>query len=27
VDLIRRLDVPEGNPQLGSAGEKNDGGE
>jgi hypothetical protein len=27
VDLIRRLDVPEGSPQLGAAGEKNDGGE
>jgi len=27
VDLIRRLDVPEASPQLGKAGEKNDGGE
>jgi Anti-sigma factor NepR len=27
VDLIRRLDVPETNPKLGDAGEKNDGGE
>jgi hypothetical protein len=27
VDLIRRLDVPEASPQLGNAGEKNDGGE
>jgi hypothetical protein len=27
VDLIRRLDVPEGSPQLGNAGKKNDGGE
>ena len=27
VELIRKLDVPEGNPQLGSAGDKNNGGE
>jgi hypothetical protein len=27
VELIRRLDVPEGSPQLGNAGEKNHGGE
>jgi chorismate mutase len=27
VELIRRLDVPEASPQLGNAGEKNDGGE
>jgi hypothetical protein len=27
VELIRKLDVPDGNPQLGNAGEKNDGGE
>jgi Anti-sigma factor NepR len=27
VELIRRLDVPEGSPQLGNAGEKNNGGE
>jgi len=27
VDLIRKLDTPEGTPHLGSAGEKNDGGE
>ena len=27
ADLIRRLDVPEASPQLGNAGEKNDGGE
>ena len=27
VDLIRKLDVPEGNPQLGSAGDRNNGGE
>jgi Anti-sigma factor NepR len=27
VDLIRKLDVPEASPQLGNAGEKNDGGE
>jgi chorismate mutase len=27
VELIRRLDVPEAGPQLGNAGEKNDGGE
>ena len=30
VELIRKLDAPEGNPQLGTAGtagEKNDGGE
>jgi hypothetical protein len=27
VELIRKLDAPEGNPHLGNAGEKNDGGE
>ena len=27
VDLIRKLDVGEASPQLGHAGEKNDGGE
>ena len=27
ADLIRKLDVAEANPQLGNAGEKNDGGE
>ena len=27
ADLIRKLDVPETSPQLGTAGEKNDGGE
>jgi hypothetical protein len=27
VELIRKLDTPEGSPHLGSAGEKNDGGE
>jgi Anti-sigma factor NepR len=27
VDLIRQLDVAESSPQLGNAGEKNDGGE
>ena len=27
VELIRKLDVPEGSPQLGSAGDKNTGGE
>jgi hypothetical protein len=27
AELIRKLDVPEANPQLGAAGDKNDGGE
>jgi hypothetical protein len=27
VELIRKLDATEGNPQLGTAGDKNDGGE
>jgi hypothetical protein len=27
VELIRKLDVPAANPQLGSAGDKNNGGE
>ena len=27
AELIRKLDVPEANPQLGNAGDKNDGGE
>ena len=27
VDLVRRLDGPEANPQVRDAGEKNDGGE
>jgi hypothetical protein len=27
AELIRKLDVPEASPQLGNAGEKNDGGE
>ena len=27
ADLIRKLDVPEGGPHVGNAGEKNDGGE
>jgi len=27
VELIRKLDVSETNPQLGTAGEKNNGGE
>ena len=27
VELIRKLDVAESNPQLGNAGDKNDGGE
>jgi dihydroxyacid dehydratase/phosphogluconate dehydratase len=27
AELIRKLDVPEGSPQLGNAGDKNDGGE
>jgi hypothetical protein len=27
ADLIRKLDVPEGGTHLGTAGEKNDGGE
>ena len=27
VELIRKLDAPEGNPHLGTAGDKNDGGE
>ena len=27
AELIRKLDVPEGNPQLGNAGDKNDGGQ
>ena len=27
AELIRKLDVPEASPQLGNAGDKNDGGE
>ena len=27
AELIRKLDVPQGDPQLGNAGDKNDGGE
>jgi hypothetical protein len=27
VELIRKLDVPEANPQLDAAGDKNHGGE
>jgi Anti-sigma factor NepR len=27
AELIRKLDVAEGSPQLGNAGDKNDGGE
>ena len=27
ADLIRKLDASEGNPQVSSAGDKNDGGE
>ena len=27
VELIRKLDVPAANPQLGNAGDKNNGGE
>ncbi len=27
AELIKKLDVPEASPQLGNAGEKNDGGE
>jgi hypothetical protein len=27
AELIRKLDVPKSDPQLGGAGEKNDGGE
>ena len=27
AELIRKLDVPEATPQLGTAGDKNDGGE
>jgi hypothetical protein len=27
AELIRKLDVDDGNPQLGTAGDKNDGGE
>jgi len=27
VELIRKLDVPEANPHLGTAGDKNNGGE
>ena len=27
VELIRKLDVPASNPQLGNAGDKNNGGE
>ena len=27
AELIRKLDVPEANPQLGNAGDKNNGGE
>ena len=27
AELIRKLDVPQGDPQLGNAGDKTDGGE
>jgi hypothetical protein len=27
AELIRKLDTPEANPQLGNAGDKNNGGE
>jgi Anti-sigma factor NepR len=27
AELIRKLDVPQGDPQVGNAGDKNDGGE
>jgi hypothetical protein len=27
AELIRKLDVPDTNPQIGHAGDKNDGGE
>ena len=27
AELIRKLDTPEANPQLGTAGDKNNGGE
>ena len=27
AELIRKLDVPQGDPQLANAGDKNDGGE
>jgi dihydroxyacid dehydratase/phosphogluconate dehydratase len=27
AELIRKLDVPQGDPQVGNAGDKNDGGQ